>query len=329
MDVSARTFSAIDYVVFGCMLLISTAIGIYYMIKDRKKQTTEEYLLGGRSMSSYPVAFSLSVSFMSGVLILGTTAEVYRYGTVYVWLLVAYVVMAVITAEIYIPTFYRMKLASVYEYLEKRFSRTIRIQGTILYMLHTIPYIGIVIYAPALAVNAVTGLDIWSAAVSTGVICIIYSSMGGLKAVIWTDAFQAVIMLVGFFSILIRGSILLGGIGKIWENCLDGERIELWRFSLDPRIRYTMWNLSIGGTVYYMSLFAVNQGQVQRFLSCRSLREAKKSVLLNIFGLITLASLAILTGLTMYAHYHGCDPLSLGVVHKPDQKRFQTECNSI
>ncbi|XP_076801199.1 sodium-coupled monocarboxylate transporter 1-like [Clavelina lepadiformis] len=319
MDFSPKTFSVADYVVFALMLLVSTAIGIFYAIKDRKKQNTEEYLLGGRSMSAYPVAFSLSVGFMSAVLVLGTPSEVYRYGTMYIWILLSFVLMSTVTAEIYIPTFYNMQLTSVYEYLEKRFSRLIRIEGTLLYMLQTVLYIGIVIYAPALALNAVTGFNLWAAVVSTGIVCIVYSSLGGLKAVIWTDAIQAVVMLAGFLSIIIRGSVVMGGFENIWNKCLEGGRLELWKFDLDPRERHTAWNISFGAGFLFMALYAVNQGQVQRYLSCRSVKEAKKSIMLNNIGLTVLNVFAVMCGLILYAYYQDCDPISFKVLEKPDQ----------
>ncbi|CAK8694363.1 unnamed protein product [Clavelina lepadiformis] len=319
MDFSPKTFSVADYVVFALMLSVSTAIGIFYVIKDRKKQNIEEYLLGGRSMSAYPVAFSLSVGFMSAVLVLGTPSEVYRFGTMYSWTLLGYVLMTIVVAEIYIPTFYNMQLSSVYEYLEKRFNRLIRIEGTLLYLLQTVLYVGIVIYAPALALNAVTGFDLWGAILSTAAVCILYSTLGGLKAVIWTDAFQAIIMLIGFISIIIRGSVVMGGFENIWRACEEGGRIEFLKFDTDPRIRHTVWSITFGSGFLFMALYGVNQGQVQRFLSCKSVHEAKKAIFLNLIGLELLTGFALLCGTIVYAYYQYCDPLSYGVVERPDQ----------
>ncbi|CAK8694368.1 unnamed protein product [Clavelina lepadiformis] len=319
MDFSPKTFTVADYVVFALMLSVSTAIGIFYVIKDRKKQNIEEYLMGGRSMSAYPVAFSLSVGFMSALVVLGTPSEVYRYGTIFSWYMLGFVWMSVVVAEIYIPTFYNMQLSSVYEYLEKRFNRLIRIEGTLLYLLQTALYIGIVIYAPALALSAVTGFHLWGAIISTAAICVLYSTLGGLKAVIWTDAFQAIIMLIGFISIIIRGSVVMGGFENIWRACEEGGRIEFLKFKADPRIRHTAWSLTFGGGSLFLALYGVNQGQVQRYLSCKSFHEAKKAVLLNNIGVILLNVFGIMCGLIAYAYYQYCDPLSYGVVEKPDQ----------
>nr|XP_002130613.2 sodium-coupled monocarboxylate transporter 2-like [Ciona intestinalis] len=316
--ITMRTFSIGDYVVFATMLAVSTIIGLYFAIRDRRKKNTEEYLLAGRSMSPFPVAFSLSVSFMSAVTVLGTPVEVYRFGTMYAWLMIGMLIALTVTAEVFIPVFYNMGLTTVYEYLEKRFNRAVRLTATFLFMVQTILYGGIVIYAPSLALSSVTGFNLWLSVVSTGAVCILYSCLGGLKGVIWTDALQAVVMLVGFISILIQGSIKLGGFANAWNLSKMGGRIEFANFDPDPRVRHSVWSLTVGGSVFVAGLYAVNQSQVQRYLSCRSAKDAKIAALLNWFGLVFLNSLAIMTGIVLYAYYKDCDPLTTGQVKMRD-----------
>uniref|UniRef100_H2YWR7 Sodium-coupled monocarboxylate transporter 1 n=1 Tax=Ciona savignyi TaxID=51511 RepID=H2YWR7_CIOSA len=312
------TFSVGDYVVFAIMLVASTLIGLFFAIRDRKKRNTEEYLLAGRSMSPYPVGFSLAVSFMSAVTVLGTPVEVYRFGTMYAWLVVGMLIALIITAEIFVPVFYNMGLTTVYEYLEMRFNKTVRLTATALFMIQTILYGGIVIFAPALTLNSVTGFNLWGAVVSTGLVCIFYSCLGGLKGVIWTDALQASIMLVGFVAILIQGSLKLGGFANIWKLCEQGSRIEFGQFDLDPRIRHSVWSLTAGGSIFVCGLYAVNQSQVQRYLSCRSAKDAKIALVFNWLGLVLLNGLAVMTGIVLYAYYKDCDPLSVGQVKVRD-----------
>uniref|UniRef100_F7AMK6 Sodium-coupled monocarboxylate transporter 1 n=1 Tax=Ciona intestinalis TaxID=7719 RepID=F7AMK6_CIOIN len=313
-----ETFSIGDYVVFATMLAVSTIIGLYFAIRDRRKKNTEEYLLAGRSMNPIPVAFSLSVSFMSAVTVLGTPVEVYRFGTMYAWLILGMLIALIVTSEVYIPVFYNMGLTTVYEYLEKRFNRAVRLTATFLFMVQTILYGGVVIYAPSLALSSVTGFNLWASVVSTGAVCILYSCLGGLKGVIWTDALQAVVMLVGFISILIQGSIKLGGFSNAWNLSKMGGRIEFGNFDTDPRVRHSFWSMNVGSTITILGLYAVNQSQVQRYLSCRSTKDAKKAALLNWIGLLLLNGLAIMTGIVLYAYYKDCDPLTTGQVQNKD-----------
>lgn len=228
------SFVVWDYVVFAGMLLISAAIGIYYAFAGGGQQTSKDFLMGGRSMSAVPVALSLTASFMSAVTVLGTPAEVYRFGAIFSIFVITYFFVVVISAEVFLPVFYRLGITSTYEYLELRFNRCIRLCGTILFIVQTILYTGIVIYAPALALNQVTGFDLWGAVVATGVVCTFYCTLGGLKAVVWTDVFQVGIMVAGFASVIIQASITQHGINKILSDAFNGGRLNFWNFDPNP-----------------------------------------------------------------------------------------------
>nr|XP_002121367.1 sodium-coupled monocarboxylate transporter 1 isoform X2 [Ciona intestinalis] len=320
MSAVPTTLAVADYAVFGVTLGISAAIGIFYAIKDwRSTEGTEGYLLGGRNLGMIPVSLSLSVSFMSAVTVLGTPAEVYLYGTMYWWFLLSMLIVAVVTSELYIPTFYHMGISSTYEYLEARFNRPVRVLATITFILETIFYVGIVIYAPSLALSAVTGFDLWSAVLSTGLVCTFYTTLGGIKAVIWTDVFQAVVMLCGFLAVTIRGSVVLGGYENVWKICEEGGRVDFLHFDLDPRYRHTFWSIIVGGTFLWLGVYAVSQSQVQRYLCCRSVNQAKGAIYLNWLGLVIIISLSVMNGAILYAFYHDCDPLSTGKVGASDQ----------
>ncbi|XP_012878541.1 PREDICTED: sodium-coupled monocarboxylate transporter 1 isoform X2 [Dipodomys ordii] len=218
-----------DYVVFAGMLLISAAIGIYYAFAGGGQQTSKDFLMGGRSMTAVPVAMSLTASFMSAVTVLGTPSEVYRFGAVFSVFAISYFLVVLISAEVFLPVFYKLGITSTYEYLELRFNRCIRLCGTVLFIVQTILYTGIVIYAPALALNQVTGFDLWGAVVATGVVCTFYCTLGGLKAVVWTDVFQVGIMVAGFASVIIQATVTQGGISKIIDDAYNGGRLNFWK----------------------------------------------------------------------------------------------------
>ncbi|XP_051996571.1 sodium-coupled monocarboxylate transporter 1 [Xyrauchen texanus] len=313
------TFSVWDYVVFAGLILFAAGIGLFQSIRGRKDTSSNEFLLGGRQMTAVPVALSLTASFMSGITVIGTPAEAYIYGTPY-WLFVfSYSIMSAISAEIFVPLFYRLGITSTYEYLEMRFNKLIRIIGTSMYIAQTILYTGMVIYAPALALNQITGLDLWGVLVATGVVCIIYCTLGGLKAVIWTDVFQMIIMLVGFVAVIARGSVLQGGLGRIWNDSYHGGRLETFSFDPDPLRRHSFWTIVVGGSLMWASMYSINQSQVQRYISCKTLTHAKLSLYLNMVGLWVTVSLAMLSGLTMYSIYKDCDPFTNKDVGATDQ----------
>ncbi|XP_006084151.1 sodium-coupled monocarboxylate transporter 1 isoform X1 [Myotis lucifugus] len=313
------TFVVWDYVVFAGMLLISAAIGIYYAFAGDKQQTSKDFLMGGRRMSAVPVALSLTASFMSAVTVLGTPTEVYRFGAIFSLFGITYLLVVVISAEIFLPVFYKLGITSTYEYLELRFNKYVRLCGTIVYIIQTVLYTGIVIYAPALALNQVTGFDLWGAVVATGVVCTFYCTLGGLKAVVWTDVFQVGIMLAGFVSVLIQASVIQGGIGPIINDARNGGRLNFWNFNPNPLQRHTFWTIILGGTFTWTSLYGVNQSQVQRYISCKSRFQAKLSLYINLVGLWVILVCAVLCGLALYSRYHDCDPWTNNKVSAPDQ----------
>uniref|UniRef100_A0A3Q2QV79 Solute carrier family 5 member 8, like n=1 Tax=Fundulus heteroclitus TaxID=8078 RepID=A0A3Q2QV79_FUNHE len=311
------SFSVWDYVVFAGTILGAASIGLFQAIRGRKNTSSEEFLLGGRQMTAVPVAMSLTASFMSGITVIGTPAEAYRFGTAF-WLFgFSYAIMSAITAEIFVPLFYRLGITSAYEYLEMRFNRLIRMIGTSMYIVQTV--IACLVIMESFSDCTVTGLDLWGVLVATGVVCIIYCTLGGLKAVIWTDVLQMVIMLAGFIAVIARGAVLQGGLSVIWEDAGNGGRLEAFDFDPDPLKRHTFWTIVVGGSIMWVSIYSINQSQVQRYISCKTLGQAKLSLYVNMVGLWVTVSLAVFSGLTMFSIYKNCDPFSNGDINTSDQ----------
>ncbi|XP_032898629.1 sodium-coupled monocarboxylate transporter 1 isoform X1 [Amblyraja radiata] len=312
-------FAVWDYVVFILMLLVSVSIGVYHAIKARRQQSNQQFLLGGREMRALPVAMSLTASFMSAVTVIGTPSEVYRYGAIFLVFCISYTIVAIASAEIFLPIFYRLNITSTYEYLGLRYNKAARYIGTFLYIILTVLYTGIVIYAPALALNQITGFNLWGVLVATGLVCTFYCTLGGLKAVVWTDVFQMLIMISGFLAVIIRGSVVQGGFQRIWNISQEGGRLNFWDFDPDPLRRHTFWTIVVGGSFMWTAIYGINQSQVQRYLACRSMGEAKLALYLNMVGLWLTAVCAVLSGLTMYSIYYQCDPITAKQVRAVDQ----------
>ncbi|XP_061922483.1 sodium-coupled monocarboxylate transporter 1-like [Entelurus aequoreus] len=313
------SFAAADYAVFACTLAVSAAIGVYYAWADRGLRSSQDFLTGGRRLTALPVSLSLTASFMSAVTVLSNPAEVYRYGGSIAFYGLSYVMTMMLTSEVFLPVFYRLAITSTYEYLELRFNRATRLLGTLLFIVQTVLYTGIVIYTPALALNQVTGMDLWSAVISTGVVCTFYCTLGGLKAVVWTDVFQLGVMLAGFLSVIIRSVIIKGGVGSILEDSQQGGRLNLWDFDPNPLRRHTFWTVTFGGTFVWVSIYGINQAQVQRYISCKSLTQARLALFINLIGLWCVLLSSVLAGMCLYSLYRTCDPWTSGMVSAPDQ----------
>ena len=169
-------------------------------------------------MSSLPVGFSLMASFMSAITLLGVTKENYTYGTQFVVINFAYILGTPIAAYIFLPVFFAMESPSAYAYLEKRFGLVTRLMASLAFSLQMILYMGIVVYAPALALSAVTQLSFMGSVLAVGFVCTFYSTLGGIKAVLITDVFQSLLMFaaIGCVVIGIDSHTLNSSQGKKW-----------------------------------------------------------------------------------------------------------------
>lgn len=302
-----KHFTVVDYVIFGILLAASMGIGLYHALSGGRQRTTQEFLMADRSMHCLPVSLSLIASFQSAVAIIGVPAEIYTHGTQYWFIGCAYILGLLIPAHVFIPVMYRLQLSSAYQYLELRFSKAVRICGTLTFIFQTVIYMGVCVYTPAFALNAVTGFELWGAVLATGLVCTLYTTIGGLKAVIWTDVFQTVVMFAGQLAVIVVGVLQTGGVSEVWRKVWEGNRIAGFDLNPDPTERHTFWTLGVGGVFLMLSLYGVNQAQVQRYLSSRTEKEAVRSCYMVFPSLQLALALSCVMGLVMFARYCGED----------------------
>ncbi|KAK8777292.1 hypothetical protein V5799_029365 [Amblyomma americanum] len=200
-----------------------------------------------------------------------------------------------------------------------RFNRTVRIAAVILYMLEMTVYIAISLYAPALALSQLTGMTLWSAVVAIGLVCTAYTSIGGIKAVVLTDTFQAVVTIVAMVVVVALGVHQMGGMQTVWQTSLSGGHIQFNVIDPNPTIHYTVWGLAIGAFFSNAASYATNHMMVLRYLTVPTLSQAKFVVWFNFPLLCTVLSLSCLAGLLVYVKYASCDPVAAHQISTEDQ----------
>ncbi|KAK2152502.1 hypothetical protein LSH36_326g00003 [Paralvinella palmiformis] len=194
-----------DYLLFTLSLASTLIVGIVIAIKDRwTSQTSEDYLMAGRKMNWFLVAQSVFASATSSTLIIGLSAEFYYMGVVFIWASIGLMLAAAFTAIFTVPKFFRMrfKVTSAYEIL----------------------FMAVVLYVPSLVLSQVTDLDIRVSICIGAIVCLIYTSLGGMKAVIWVDNIQVIIIILGLITVLVKGMINAGGFSKAWSIYRFGKR---------------------------------------------------------------------------------------------------------
>lgn len=206
-------FSGIDYFCLLAMLVVSLGIGIFYGFFETGGSSSDDFLLGS-GMSLLPVTLSLTTSFITAIELLGNPAEMYFKGTQFVVIVLPMVMVIPVAVKVFYPIYFKMELTSCYEYLGIRFGKEIRIFGALLYVIQVLRfqvliyiiissifvatlnslqmcfYTAVAVLAPAIALSKATGLDTRIAVILIYVVCVFYSSMGGIKACVIADSFQ-------------------------------------------------------------------------------------------------------------------------------------------
>ncbi|KOC66377.1 Putative sodium-dependent multivitamin transporter [Habropoda laboriosa] len=271
-------------------------------------------------MGVFPLAVALAVSFMSAITLLGMSAENYVHGTHIMLLFLSGVFGTPIVLHFYLPVFTKLNTMSVYEYLEKRFGVRARLVASTANFVQLLLYTGVVLFAPSLALEATTGLSGNTSVLVIGLICTFYSTVGGIKAVLITDLFQGLLMFVAITCVLgVAAADLEGGLSNVWSTAQKGGRIDFFNFSLDPTARHTWWNLIIGGTATFLSLYGVNQVQVQRLLTAKNYKTSQHALLLSGPMTMLLGILTCFAGLVLYTVYSDCDPVASGRISSFDK----------
>uniref|UniRef100_A0A4Y0BPM5 Sodium-coupled monocarboxylate transporter 1 n=1 Tax=Anopheles funestus TaxID=62324 RepID=A0A4Y0BPM5_ANOFN len=327
---SLQHFDWPDYVVFVLMLASCIMIGIFFGYRNHLKRRrrgqasgneteAQDYLVGGRKMQIFPVAVSLVASWVSGVPMLGTVTEVYVYGTQFCYIVFSMILAGVLMHYLFLPVFHELQITSTYEYLQRRFDSRMRLFGSILFTLACLLWMPIVIYVPALAFNQVTGLSVHIITPIVCIICMFYTSIGGLKAVVWTDVIQSGVTLLALLAVLIKGTYDVGGPTEVLKRNVVGERLEAPNFDTNPTLRHSFWIMLLGAPVWVCEGIACSQDMVQRFLSLPTLKDARKALSYFVVGWISINVIFFMIGMLVYATYYHCDPLTTELAKAKDQ----------
>ncbi|XP_026848234.1 sodium-coupled monocarboxylate transporter 1 isoform X1 [Drosophila persimilis] len=336
-------FGVVDYLVFIAMLAVCAVIGVYFGFIEKKQKAKKkgqlagkdgagaagveerrgsealDYLVGGRQMKVFPVALSLVASFVSGISLLGTSTEIYVYGTQYAFILVTLAISGAISWYIFLPVFCNLQLTSTYEYFERRFDRRIRIFGSCLFVVMNILWQPICIYVPALTLNQVSGISVSKIVPMTSMVCILYTSVGGIKGVVWTDVIQGIVMIGSMAFVIVKGTLDLGGLNVVLDRNRQFDRLVGPDMTLDPTVRMGVLALFIGGAFFKLQANGINQSIVQRYLTLPNFRAVKQAILLSLTGFMIVLLMCVYIGMLAFAEFYHCDPITTGLARAKDQ----------
>ena len=310
-------FSWLDYTIFGGYLAASVGVGLF---SARGSKSLGDYFLAGRGMGSVLIAMSILAALFSGISYLAGPADVYKNGFGFGYAVLAFFIATPFAAIWMLPKFCQSRYFTAYQFLEERFSLPVRLLASGLFIFRVSLWLAAATYAPALALEKVTGLPLWITILATGSLTTIYTALGGMRAVIWTDVLQLIVLFGGQFLIAyVAIGKIPGGLGGVWETALADGRMDLsFTFSFSERINF--WSLLLAAAFLHLVQMATDQVSVQRYLSAGGLKEAQRSLWIKLWFILPVLVLFYGTGLVLYAFYkvHG-DPLAAGLIAKEDQ----------
>ncbi|KAB7502292.1 Sodium-coupled monocarboxylate transporter 1 [Armadillidium nasatum] len=273
-----KGFGVVDNCVFAGTLIISAVIGLYISCKGSK--SPEEFLMGNRSLKPLPVSLSLITSYVSAMITIGYPGEVYANGLQISTVALGCPLAIIFSSYFLLPVLHSLKLTSINEYIELRFkSKRLRFVIFLLSMVKVLAANGIVLYAPTIPLSYVTNLSTLNSIFILGIICTLYSSFGGVKAVIWTDVFQFSVIIIGLMTVVGVGCAQNGGVIETLYIASEGGRLEMFNMSLSPFVRHTFLNTVAFGFFYQLRMYSSEQINIQRICAVKSVKNARRKVL--------------------------------------------------
>ena len=277
----------------------------------RKNRDLDDYLLADRSLPWWAVGLSVMATQMSAITLIGATGQAYADGMRFIQFYLGLPLAMIILCVTVVPFFHRAKVYTAYEYLERRFDARTRSLTSLLFLISRCLGVGVIISAPAIVLSAILGAPLSLTIILIGVTTTIYTMIGGVRAVAWTDVRQMVVIGVALAAVfIITLDILPEEVGIV--DALDIAGLTDRTRAIDPGFdwneNYTLWSGLIGGLFLMLSYFGCDQSQVQRYLTASSVDEARRSLILNALAKIPLQFMILLIGVLVFVYYHYVQP---------------------
>lgn len=320
--------TVIDYSLCAVYLAAVLAIGAFFF---RSQKSSREYFLAGRNLGWVAVGISLMATMASSIGFIGAPTAAIGAGAIMLWSLVALPISYPLVTRLFMPFFRNLRVYTAYEYLEHRFDLRVRLLASALFILWRVIWMAVTIYVPAMVLNVATDgqIAITPAVVVLGAVAVLYTAFGGIRAVVWTDVAQFVVMFggvgVALYTVIAHVPGGISGVlstveatGKAswtasmpgWDTASVLDRCRLYLYT-----DFTVLAIIVCFTMDKFGNYCVDQVMIQRYLIARSLKAARRGFLLNCVTFAAYFALMTFVGLALFA-FRKHTPLPEGI--KPD-----------
>ncbi len=302
--------SMIDLSVLIAYGVLITLMGLYFA---KRNTNTEAYFVGGRSMSGWVVGLSLVGTSISSITFLSFPADSFKTGWLRFIGTLALPLAVIIAAYVFLPFFRRTPTTTAYEYLERRFGPSVRVYGAGAFVFGQVVRVSMILYLLGILMHEMLGISTVWCIIIGGVIVAVYTIVGGIEAVIWTDVVQTIILgLGGVLCLLVIIYQIPGGLSEVIDTAMQHNKLSVaeWRDGVPHDIGWgitlqhkTITMLFLAGFVIWLTEYACNQNIVQRYCTSRSMTEARKAMLVCVVASIPLWAFYRFLGTSLFAYF--------------------------
>ena len=293
----------LDWVVLAGWLIALVGYGLY---RGRGSGTVDKFLLAGKTMPWYAMGLSIMATQASAITFISTTGQAYVDGMRFVQFYFGLPLAMVILSATAVPIFHRANVYTAYEYLEKRFDTKTRALVSVIFLIQRGLAAGISLYAPAVVLSVILGWPDKATTILMGGLVVLYTTLGGIKAVTWADVQQMMVIFIALIfslgtaiyllpsNVSFRDALTVAGIaGRL--NAVD--------LHFDPSSRYNLWSGLIGGMFLALAYFGTDQSQVQRYLTGKSIGQSRLSLLFNAMAKIPMQFFILFIGAMVFVFF--------------------------
>tara|TARA_Y100000385_G_scaffold60244_2_gene58591 strand:- start:1076 stop:2707 length:1632 start_codon:yes stop_codon:yes gene_type:complete len=315
----------IDVTVIVTYLLIMLYMGLKIA---RKQRSTEDFFVGGRDLPAWAVGISLFASVMSTILYLGQPGEMFRTGLSFLTRNLPLPLILIVVCFVWIPFFMRLRLTSAYEYLERRFNYSVRALAAIFCLLLIFGWISVVVLTASMALVEITRIEailpfindadsaVYATILGVGAFSIFYTTLGGIRAVIWTDVIQFFVLLIGALFTMGAVAWMTGSnVGDWIEVSQTYKHEEVQWFDWDVRNRSTVFSISLSLFMWMVCTHGANQMAMQRYFTVRNVKAARISYVISAVAALALGVILAGVGISLMYFIQQYDlPASAGIL---------------
>ena len=300
----------LDIAALAAYLLLITGIGFYF---SRKNTNTEEYFVGGRSFSGWVIGLSLVGTSISSITFLAYPGDAFKTSWIRFVPNLMLPIAILFAAYFFLPFFRRGKITSAYEYLEDRFGPSIRVYGAVAFIIAQIVRVSMILFLLSLVIQELTGLSATTCILIGGIVVAVYTIVGGIDAVIWTDVMQTIVLVLGgILCLWVIVDALPGGLRQIFEvsdqfnklsfSVLENGNLNAmgWEIRFDEK---TITMMLFMGLIAWLTEYSSNQNTVQRYCASKSTREARKAMFIAVISSLPIWAFYMFLGTALFVFF--------------------------